>query len=139
MTLAPCREYRGPVDRDGYGRLSLGRERGQVFLHRWVVEQIEDRVLAPDELVLHHCDNPPCFLYDHLYVGTHADNVADRDARGRTLAGDRHPKAKLTSVDVDEIRRLLGEGATHRSLALRFNVQHPAIGKIARGQTWRPQ
>jgi len=46
----------------------------------------------PDGLqVLHHCDNPPCCQTDptegypegHLFLGTHADNMADRDAKGR--------------------------------------------------------
>lgn len=33
--------------------------------------------------VLHTCDNPPCWAEDHLFLGTNADNVADKMAKGR--------------------------------------------------------
>lgn len=33
--------------------------------------------------VCHRCDNPRCIRVEHLFAGTNADNVADRDAKGR--------------------------------------------------------
>ena len=38
----------------------------------------------PDGLhVLHRCDNPPCCEPTHLFLGTNADNCADKAAKGR--------------------------------------------------------
>jgi len=45
--------------------------------------------------VLHHCDNPPCceaIEEHHLFLGTQAENNADRATKGRN--GDNGEKAR---------------------------------------------
>ena len=38
----------------------------------------------PDGLfVLHRCDNPPCLNPQHLFLGTHLENIADKISKGR--------------------------------------------------------
>lgn len=37
------------------------------------------------KVVRHRCDNPPCFRYDHLVVGTQGDNLDDMRSRGRNV------------------------------------------------------
>ena len=34
--------------------------------------------------MLHRCDNPPCINPDHLFTGTHADNMLDKAQKGRS-------------------------------------------------------
>ena len=81
----PCRVYRGPRHEFGYGFKWFRRADGTLYkttLHRWVWEQIHGPL--PREIeVLHKCDNPPCFAYDHLFSGTQADNMVDMNAKGR--------------------------------------------------------
>lgn len=96
----PCREFRGNLHNAGYGYPPIGAQRYKrtggrngrrcVLLHRWVMEQWLGRPLRPDEFVRHLCDNPPCFLFDHLGLGTHDDNMADMVERGRSKRGERH-------------------------------------------------
>lgn len=51
---------------------------------------------------------------------------------------ENHPNAKLTQIEVDEIRRLAAEGVSTEALVERFGVKKTAINSIKSGQTWRP-
>src|ERR1035438_2085813 len=75
--MTPCRENPSK----SYGRIRVNGKR--TSLHRWIVEQVEGPLL-PGEVVRHKCDNPPCFLYEHLERGTKADNSRDMVERGRS-------------------------------------------------------
>jgi hypothetical protein len=54
--------------------------------------------------VLHHCDNPPCFNPEHLFLGTDQDNVDDREKKGRMPLGPERWNSKLTADQVRSIR-----------------------------------
>jgi hypothetical protein len=51
--------------------------------------------------------------------------------------GERKGSARLTEIEVREIRRLAEEGWTQRKLATRFNVTHPCICDVINRKTWR--
>lgn len=111
-----------------YGRFTHdGKARSA---HRWIYEQVHGK-LRDDIDVMHKCDNPPCVEIRHLTIGTRTDNIQDAVSKGRVLAGERHPGAKLTVPFVREIRRLYGSGNfTQRELAEQFGVSPSTISSI---------
>jgi HNH endonuclease len=89
-----CYVYRGRLNNFGYGRVPFGPQRMKangrwsngrrmVLLHRWVMAQMVGRELDRHEIVMHTCDNPSCFRFDHLRLGTQSDNLLDASAKGR--------------------------------------------------------
>lgn len=84
--MTPCREFQGYTNGAGYGDRSAVR-----FSSRMVHRQIMEMVYGPESIkgkvVMHTCDNPPCFRFDHLRIGTVADNVADKMSKGRWSNG----------------------------------------------------
>jgi hypothetical protein len=74
-------------------------------------------------------------------MGSHADNVNDKMAKGRhgspgkVNIGERNGLAKLTSQDVREIRSITGKPL--REIADQFGVGISAVHSIRKGHTWK--
>ncbi len=83
--------------------------------------------------VLHSCDVRRCVRPEHLRLGTHAENTADMNAKGRR--GD--IRKRLTEDAVRHIRRARRAGQTLSSLATQYGVSVVAIHLAATGKNWR--
>lgn len=104
--------------------------------------------------VLHYCDQPGCIEQEHLWAGTHQENMADRDRKGRNggwktrgrrrpgtgVHGQKHPRAKLADGQAREIKRRLRrtEDRSNRpaALAREFGVSESLVRGIRDGRNW---
>lgn len=90
--------------------------------------------------VLHKCDTPACVNPDHLFLGTHSENMADmvRKGRSRGAVGVRNGSARLSEDDVREIRRVYALGGVSiRQIARRHGVSFGTIQELLAGKAWR--
>lgn len=93
-------------------------------------------------LICHTCDNPTCINPEHLFLGTNLDNMADMVKKGRQshigspgLNGEKHPRAKLTEVQVTEILSI--KGMRNKEIAHKFNISQERVSSIRTGQSWK--
>lgn len=131
-----CLLWEGGVNKDGYGKVSIGRR--TVLAHRlaWAFGPGGSRQGAfppPEVVIRHRCDEPRCCNPEHLQAGSTADNVRDRDERGRSARGEAHYKAKLTDADVARVRELRAEGLKQREIAALVGCSRSNVSWILRG------
>mgnify|MGYP003527679607 CR=1 FL=1 len=127
-----CRIWLRSKDKDGYGRVRF--EGKNVAVHRLAWTLTNGKI--PDGLILlHSCDNPPCFNLNHLASGTNLDNHDDSKAKGRAAIqpGAVHRNAKLTDAQVIEIR---ASDDFHYVIASRYGISRSNVSLIKNGRMW---
>lgn len=157
-----CWEWVGYRQPNQYGVFTL-KHPVRAFAHRisWALSSGP----IPDGMcVLHHCDNPPCVRPDHLFLGTHTDNSADKTRKGRTVCGDRHwsrtmpwrlsrgeqhyarkspervvrgEKRAFAKLNAESVRDIRSSQATLKQLAAQYGVSFQTISKIRSGRSWK--
>ena len=122
----------------GYGTTSLNGK--LIYAHRasWLIKN----GLIPDGMVVcHRCDNPSCVNPEHLFLGTHRENILDAASKGlmtgnRTF-GEEKPQAKLNEQQVIKIRQLYIDGTSRRHLAQIYKMSINTIDNIVNRRTWK--
>lgn len=147
-----CWLWTATKDQKGYGRFGMVINKKYISgyqAHRasWIL--FEGSI--PDGMsVLHSCDKTSCVNPEHLYLGTHRDNMDDRVARGTrkgkglgpryelrkpnlAVQGERHWNVKLSDEDVAIIRAIYAVGeAGQKTLAKCYSVSKQHISKLIR-------
>lgn len=87
--LGKCWMWTGYKDEWGYGRLTINKSTVRAHRYSW---ELNNGPITDSLLVLHKCDNPECTNPNHLFLGTDADNIKDRDnkKRGKWATGESH-------------------------------------------------
>ncbi len=140
-TASGCLLWTGSTHEFGYGIMKTGGRKGRnAYAHRIAWELVNGPIL--DGLwVLHNCpggDNPACVNLAHLWLGTHADNMADMTQKGRQVHGEQCSFARHTAATICAIRvRYAQGGVTQRQLASEFGVPQSMISRIVQRKIWQ--
>jgi hypothetical protein len=140
----------------GYGRLKIPGLRSGALAHR-ISAHLDGRLTFEElvtkgtkgpgvKCVMHTCDNPACVRPDHLVVGTHAENMADREAKGRNkpyrgprpiVRGSTIGTSKLTEDQVVAIRaEHTGVYGGTKRLAQKYGIKTSTVRGIIRRDSW---
>jgi len=80
------RSARTPNGGGGYGTLKWNR---RYWYAHHVAYALTHGPIPEGAFVLHHCDDRVCCNPDHLYIGTHQNNMDDMKRRGRSKGAPR--------------------------------------------------
>jgi hypothetical protein len=134
--MGGCFEWLGARDKNGRALMGVGNKNKKASRVAWYLNTGE---WPPKGLnVCHHCDNPACVRFDHLFIGTQKDNMQDCSRKNRIgdRAGSNNSRSLLSEDDVRSIRSSAKKHGDGKRLAEKFSVSKSTISSIILRSGW---
>lgn len=126
-----CWLWKARLTEHGYGQFRFNNKTSRA--HRVAYRLTKGDI--PEGLhVLHRCDNRACVNPEHLFLGTHLDNMEDMKSKGKSNAY--YPR-RFNEEQVRDIRDMYDSGISATSLGKIFGVTGACISCIVRRKTYR--
>lgn len=133
-TESECWPWKASVRRkdEGYGAFWMNGRHHPSNRIAWTLINGE---ISDGLVVCHKCDNPGCCNPNHLFLGTPADNDADRVSKGRQCRGENQKNAVLNEVLV-LVLRAMSENIGVKKAAETLGINY-ATARDACSRRWR--
>ena len=130
-----CWEWQAGKTSQGYGGFHYGKF--SIRAHRFSY-QLHNRKINEYECVCHSCDNPSCVNPKHLWIGTRAENNADKEAKGRgtypnQMSGEGNTNYVLTTPEVISIKVMARKGMPQARIASYIGVSAATVCMVVNG------
>jgi hypothetical protein len=131
-----CWPWKATVNRSGHGRFFLNGKlesahRVAFFIHHGKL---------PASCSCHHCDNPPCCNFKHLFDGTKSENAIDSVKKGRwhrfhkdINIGTKNGSNKLSE---DQVLAIFNDPRSQKKIAASYFVCAGSVQQIKEGKKW---
>ena len=133
-TSGDCWLWTGTVAWSGYGLFWLDGKMQSAHRVAWTLENGD----VPSGVhVCHTCDVRHCVRPEHLWLGTHSDNMRDAVAKGRA----RHPdnrgiKCGTSELTEAEVRAIRSDPRTLKQIGAAYGIDWSHVGAIKRREKW---
>lgn len=120
----------------GYGAINAN---GRMWAaHRVSYERAKGPI--PEGMsVCHSCDNPACINPAHLFIGTHRDNMLDKERKGRGnhvgLSGENNPNCKLSDARVIALLKDYIGGMLREDIAAKYGISILSVSDFTTGKS----
>lgn len=127
-----CWPWTGGTAGKGYGTLKVwsGSKWITGYAHRETLKLYQSEPEAPNNQVLHSCDNPICCNPAHLSWGSNSKNR--KEARDRL---HNQGNQKLTPKQVDVIRN---DPRIYQEIANEYSIHRDTVARIKQNRAWLP-
>lgn len=131
-----CWEWSRGSTVQGYGCFHFGDS--SIRAHRFAYQQ-HNGLIREHDCVCHSCDNPRCVNPAHLWVGTRAENNADKEAKKRGVhpeqgSGEGNTNAVLTTPEVIAAKVMARKGMPQARIATMLGVSTATICMVVNGE-----
>lgn len=137
-----CWEWVGAKDRHGYGYIGFWvnskKKSKPAYRIAFMLEYGINEYLPEYIEICHTCDNPPCVNPDHLFLGTHLENIKDCVNKDRQAKGENYHRSSLKNNDICSIVKNIEYRKYTRIQEARYHgVATQTIDQIYTNQIWR--
>lgn len=130
-----CWEHNMCEDKNGYATIMVKRIRYR--FHR-LIYQLYNGLINDELFVLHKCDNVKCVNPNHLFLGTHKENMKDMVIKNRQAKGSKQGTHILKEIDIIQIINDIhfNKYKSMSEVARNYNVSVTMISRILQGEFW---
>jgi|SRR5208282_382127 len=129
-----CWDWSGSL-KVGYGVMKCKKRFIKTHRFSW---KINFGPIPEGMYVCHKCDNRKCNNPEHLFLGTHEDNMKDmiNKNRQRGAVGESNAKAIINKEKALEIKKMLSNGMTTIQIAKDLNISRAIVFGIKHKKNW---